>query len=365
MLKLSVSAAALLGLLSLVPACVEGAGGDMDPDDEDIGAADAAVSGGPMITFTSSWTQTASQPLFAGQPITIAYDTARLSSKCGGSAYSPGGGGGFAWGITGYYSIGGGAASQFQVTITSGWATGNATLTPAVAGDLQIWFGCSNTSGGTGWDSNFGQNYHFAVGQAIPAGKGAALIHVLGDKVVNHAIVSTPISGVSIYDGDWQAGNSIGATDASGAYTAFLSLGQHSIGAMMMTSSHSLLASNGNLVTVSSTPATMDIHVAPTEAQITANYNTGYGNALYITGETSYLGNWQTAYKLTSYSAATWLFQRNLPIGAEFKVILAPWVAGDTISTSAAGVKWMKGNNQVITAPYNYYASLITVNPTF
>jgi hypothetical protein len=365
MLRLSVSATALLALLSLVPACVIGPDGDLDPGAEQTASAASATTGTPTITFTSSWTQTASQPLFAGQAVTIAYDPARLVSQCGGSASSPGGNGGFAWGITGYYAVGNAAAAQFPVTITSAWASGNATLTPPSAGDLQIWFACSNTGGGTGWDSAYGQNYHFPVGPALPPGSGAVQIRVLGDSVVNHAITSTPIANVSVYDGDWQAGNSIGATDGSGQYTAVLPYGQHSIGVMKMTSSHSVLESNGNLVTVSSTPASLDIHVAPTEVQITANYDTGYGNALYITGETSYLGNWQTAYKLSNTAAATWFFQRNLPIGAEYKLILAPWVSGSSISTSAPGVQWMAGNNQVIPAPVNYYASQVSVYPSF
>jgi hypothetical protein len=56
----------------------------------------------PLLTFTSSWAQTASGPLVATQPVHVAYDPARLVSECGGDATSPGGGGGFAWAITGY-----------------------------------------------------------------------------------------------------------------------------------------------------------------------------------------------------------------------------------------------------------------------
>ncbi len=115
MSKLSASAA-ILALLALVPACVAGAEEALDLGAEDTAATTASVTGAPALTFTSTWTQTASQPLFAGQAITVAYDTARLASSCGGAAYSAGGNGGFAWGITGYYAVGGAVPAQFPVT---------------------------------------------------------------------------------------------------------------------------------------------------------------------------------------------------------------------------------------------------------
>ncbi len=135
---------------------------------------------------------------------------------------------------------------------------------------------------------------------------------------------------------------------------------------MMMTSSHSLLQSNGNSVTVTNTPSTLVIHVAPVTAEIVTPYDAGWGNAIYVTGETSYLGNWQTAYKAT-YSSYdnSWDYQQNLPLGAQFKLIVAPWVAGDSIPVSSPGVRWEQGNNQVVTPPYEYYESLITLYPSF
>ena len=36
-----------------------------------------------------------------------------------------------------------------------------------------------------------------------------------------------------------------------------------------------------------------------------------------MTGQSDYLGNWDTAYKMTCYDGHC-TFQRNLPIGAEF-----------------------------------------------
>jgi hypothetical protein len=195
---------------------------------------------------------------------------------------------------------------------------------------------------------------------------GVVTIRVLGDRVVDSAISATPIAGVSVYDGDWHAVQPMGQTDASGSYVATLSKGTHAISVMMMTSSHSLLQSVGNSVRVTSQPTTLDIHVAPTEVQIWSTYDVGWGNALYVTGESDYLGNWTTAYKLgwQSYQSR-WLYQQDLPIGAQFKLIVAPWTDGDSLSVHAAGVKWEQGDNHVITPPYQNYYSDLRIDPTF
>jgi len=351
----------LVGTLALaLTACGAGPEGDV----ERPSAGTAAVTASPVLTFTSSWTDSLSGPLVAGQPVTVAYDSARLVSQCGGDPYLPGNPG-FAWGITGNYTLGSAAPAPFQVSITSAWASGNATFTPPAAGDLAMWFGCGSTIGHEGWDSNYGLNYHFPVVAPPPAGDGLVQVRVLADQVVNGAVVSTPLRGALIYDGLWEAGSPLGQTDPSGLFAAALPVGAHDIGVMMMTSSHSMLSSDGNAVTVSGTPAAIDVHVAPTTVSLTASYDAGYGNALYITGETSYLGSWQTAYRLTSTGASTWTFQKNLPLGAQFKLILAPWGASPAIATSAAGVKWEQGSNQVVPAPVNYFESVVSLTPAF
>ena len=171
-----------------IGACSSSRGGG-----EAVSQSEAVSTGVPLLTFTSSWTQSASAPLVAGQPVEVAYDSARLASQCGGSAYSSSGGGGFAWGITGYYQQGDAAPASFQVAITSAWAGGNATFTPPAAGPVQMWFACGNTSGQSGWDSNEGKNYAFSVQPpAADAGpdaarEGVVLVRVLGDAVEGNA----------------------------------------------------------------------------------------------------------------------------------------------------------------------------------
>ncbi len=377
------SAMLLLASTWILSGCGSAPQGDASWESAASIVAGQAAAPASMITFSADWTQLASEPLVAGQSVGIAYDPARLVSSCGGSVASGGGNGGFAWQIWGYYAVGNEAPVAFPVTITSAWASGNAQITPPVPGDLQLWFGCGNTSGNTGWDSAFGHNYHFQVnaqgaadGTGSPdttASTGTVQIQVVADAVVGNAgsvppdtLSATPISGVSIYDGPWEAGGSIGTTDANGQFSATLPIGSHQIGVMMMTSSHSLLSSDGNAVDVTTTPGKLVIHVAPTTVQIATAYDAGMGNAIYVTGETSYLGNWTTAYKLTyqPYNN-TWTFTKNLPLGAQFKLILAPWVDGDSISVSSADVKWASGNNDVVTPPYQNYMSVLTITPSF
>jgi hypothetical protein len=337
-------------------------------------AAIGAASTPPVtITFSSSWTQVASAPLVAGRPVAIAYDPARLVSQCGGSAASASGSGGFAWGITGYYTIGTAAPVSFQVDITSAWANGNAEITPAAAGDLQIWFGCGNTSGNGGWDSDYGHNYRFTVQAAAADGgapTGTVVVRVIGDAVQGSAgsvppdgIVSTPIAGVLVYDGPWEAGNPLGQTDANGDFQATLSLGVHSIGVMMMTTDQSMFSSDGNTVTVTSTPTTLVVHVVPDTLSLETSYGAGFGNAIYVTGETSALGNWQTAYKAT-YNPSTggWQYTGAVPAGAQFKLVLAPWVNGSSIAVASPHVAWEAGPNHV--APASYY-SVLNLSPSF
>jgi hypothetical protein len=252
-------------------------------------------------------------------------------------------------------------------------------MTPPVAGTLQLWFGCGNTTGNPGWDSNYGKNYDFQVNPqpGVDAGTadaaaptGTVVVQVLGDAVSGNAgnvppdsIVSTPIAGALVYDGPWEAGNPLGQTNASGDFTATLSLGTHQIGVMMMTTDESMFASDGNAVTITQTPGKLVVHVFPNTVEIQTSYDAGLGNAIYVTGETSTLGNWQTATKATYNGASnSWILRENIPQGAQFKLILAPWVTGSSIPVSASGVQWDNGDND--TVPAGTY-SIVNISPSF
>lgn len=70
---------------------------------------------------------------------------------------------------------------------------------------------------------------------------------------------------------------------------------------------------------------------------IYVNYDCGFGNALYITGESEYLGSWQKAYKLSVASdcGKLWAFKGfksiQLKSGIEFKILIYKWVDEDNI----------------------------------
>ena len=373
-MKIVGATAVFLVCASVLAGCGAPPAGDAEATSNASAAVTIAAAVTPTtITFSANWTQVASQPLVAGQSVQIVYDDNRLVSQCGGTSPAGGnGGGGFAWAVSGYYMIGNMAPALFSNT------NGNGVITPPVAGDLQLWFTCGNTTGQTGVDSDYGSNYHFPVAPppAVDAGAadaaaatGTLTIQVVGDSVSGHVgslppdtIASTAIAGVLVYDGPWEAGNPLGQTNANGDFTATLPLGVHQIGAMMVTTGDSMFSSDGNAVTVTTTPSTLVIHVIPNTVEIETSYSAGFGNAIYVTGETSALGNWQTAYK-ASYNSSSWTLQQNdIPAGAQFKLILAPWVAGNSIPVSVAGVKWQSGPNQVVpTGPY----SVLNVSASF
>ncbi len=115
----------------------------------------------PVITFASSFTQGASEPLVAGKPIRVAYDSARLPQCRGDLANGPG------WSITGAYSVNGVYGGSFPVA-GAGLSNGPnpPAFTPSASGDLAMWFEVTSAWGCHGYDSAYGANYHFAV---VPA----------------------------------------------------------------------------------------------------------------------------------------------------------------------------------------------------
>ena len=175
--------------------------------------------------------------------------------------------------------------------------------------------------------------------------------------------MSSPLANVLVYDGPWEAGNPLGETDANGEFTATLSLGVHAIGVMEMTTDESMFSSDGNTVTVGTTPTTLVIHVIPDTLSLETHYDAGYGNAIYVTGESASLGNWSTAYKAGySTSIGQWQLTTQVPAGAQYKLLLAPWVEGSTIPVSSAGARWQNGSNLV--APSSTF-SVLNLDPSF
>lgn len=174
---------------------------------------------------------------------------------------------------------------------------------------------------------------------------GTLNLTIYVDSYENNALKSSPWSGVGIYRGEWQAGNSIGTTNANGNLTTLLPEGAAQVfGVFIMTGSHSIFSNSITLDIAAGKITKKDVHYAPINMYITARYNTGTGYALYITGATDYLGNWSTATKMTYDSAKNaWVYNNKLPVHLPFKIVKAQWVDGSTISTSQA--EWESGSN--------------------
>lgn len=140
-------------LLALaLPACSSGDGADATR------ASESADSASGTITFDSSWKQSVTGALVAGQTVHVAYDASRLPGCRGDLPNGPG------WSITGAYSVNGVYGGSFPVA-GAGLANGPnpPAFTPATTGDLAVWFELTNAWGCHGYDSAFGANYHFDV----------------------------------------------------------------------------------------------------------------------------------------------------------------------------------------------------------
>jgi len=202
------------------------------------------------------------------------------------------------------------------------------------------------------------------LGEASLEEHGAVELTVLSDRWEWDHLVAGPFSGVGVFLGDWQAGHSLGYTDDAGRVSFMVPAGDHKISAMVMTSSHSMASAEMWLTVGAGQVVQRELHMAPITVYVHAHYDTGVGKALYITGASDYLGNWQTAARMDWNGAiGAWTYTRNLPIGAPFKVVLAPW--SDEPSISTQGVQWEQGPNHTITPPNGYVSSDIAVYPSF
>lgn len=193
---------------------------------------------------------------------------------------------------------------------------------------------------------------------------GSVKVTVLSDIYQNGNLSGQPVYGAGIFLGDWQAGYSLGTTGMDGSVTVSLEQGSHSLSMFKMTSSHSTMSSRGHEVTVSTDQtADLTIRTAPYVVSVSAFADAGFGNALYITGATDYLGGWSTAYKMHyDSSRGCWSFSKALPIGLPFKIVKAAWTDADQISTAA--VVWEQGADRVVPQP-GYYQVNITAYPQF
>lgn len=195
--------------------------------------------------------------------------------------------------------------------------------------------------------------------------KGKVNVTVYQDSVSSGKLVSVPVSSVGVYLGDWHYGNLLGNADYNGKVTIELDAGTQELGIYVMPNSKTVIQQCGFKVNVvAGNTVNYDIHVAPTPVQIYANVTVEGGKALYLTGETSYLGNWGKAIKLTKdTTTGKWSYYGNLPIGAQYKVVKANDGATEI---STAGVTWEQGSNHTIQSlTFGNYSSVNNITPIF
>lgn len=167
----------------------------------------------------------------------------------------------------------------------------------------------------------------------------------------DHQLVPVPYVDANVFlDGNhpYGSGEIAARTDENGEAVLELEEGEHTVIFSKWTSSHSVFASPVYTFTIEAGKQT-DFYEAlvTTRATIIANADAGWGNALYITGETELLGNWQTAYRMNAVSGNEWSYFDRLPRDIEYKIVRGPWVEGvDEISTNDA--QWEYGSNHSV-----------------
>ena len=132
-------------------------------------AADAPAA--PVLRYSADWTDTVEGVIEANKPVVVDFALERLP-KCR-NQYA----GGDAWGISVEYRVDGGAVQRKSVTELN--ADRRNDKVPAVldlplgARELELWFVSGDRAGCREYDSRYGANYRYAIGQPAVATFGA------------------------------------------------------------------------------------------------------------------------------------------------------------------------------------------------
>lgn len=123
------------------------------------GESEAASSTEATVVFHANWTTEVRGKLERGRRLKILYAPAR--AKCQGTAY-----GQPAWSVNAWYRWNGGEVRSVQV---AGMRSDPSAAEPSIAldrtGRLEMWFQNNDRWGCNEYDSQFGQNYVFSVGE--------------------------------------------------------------------------------------------------------------------------------------------------------------------------------------------------------
>ncbi|MCA9547409.1 MAG: hypothetical protein KC613_23560 [Myxococcales bacterium] len=139
-----------------------------------------------VLSFDARWAEAQDRPIRQGGLMQIAYAPERLP-VCRNRAY-----GGRAWNIlAGWRFSPGGQTGQASLFVGSYYDDAAAYTQPVVpvpadATGVELWFSNSDRTGCTGWDSDFGANYRFAVEPAAAAGPAVGWAGDLQFVLVNN-----------------------------------------------------------------------------------------------------------------------------------------------------------------------------------
>lgn len=161
------SLAALL-VISGLAACAEAPVETPTPAaDEAATTTEDLTAGDAKLRFTADFRVEQDKALTAGKKVQVLYDAARVTDCLGEQNGQP------AWTQTGFYRVNGGQVGNFEAAgfSPSGGKKDAVIALPAPVvrgagspvGDLAIWFQTTNRWGCSAWDSNYGDDYHFAI----------------------------------------------------------------------------------------------------------------------------------------------------------------------------------------------------------
>jgi hypothetical protein len=146
--------------------------GGSSSDWEAVTGDDANQTAAATVTFASGFETHLEGTPAAGKRLRVEYALDRLP-QCRGNV----GGGGPGWNIGGFYSENGGEAKSFEVTALSSDGRDRVSKPASIlltqGGDVAIWFEVTSAFGCHEYDSQFGQNYHFAVNGPPPSAQAS------------------------------------------------------------------------------------------------------------------------------------------------------------------------------------------------
>jgi hypothetical protein len=166
----------------------------VDPSDSAATGAEGGKADGtePTINFAADYSQKVTGTLLAGSTVSVHYDLSRLSDCKAESNGSD------VWGVNGYALFDDGTETVFAVSNLEGGRAvpmDRDVQLPAGASSVQMWFSITNEWGCIAYDSNYGNNFAFAIdrhGLGATLGFGqdwsftqTADVHA-GDQIVVH-----------------------------------------------------------------------------------------------------------------------------------------------------------------------------------